>query len=228
MTTPAKSARSRHWFCRFDGIKVALIAMLAELQGAVAWMDLVRVLAVYHTGKRGENPHIHYVMELKTDIQKQSYDVRAKKHFKIEKKSDYSTKIWDSNLEGAGSYLFSDKDAEILLNIGFSDADLDEMRKANDKVQEIVVENKKRASGKLVEKALDWWAKEHQGRQYVAGRHQLLVFRYMLTQIREGQNWHPGMFQIKKYCEEVSIKLCEDDHWQEYVELQYNNLFRIV
>lgn len=228
MTTPAKSVRSAHWFCRFDGTKEVLTTKCAELESAVAWMDVLRWLAVFHTGKRGENPHIHFIMELNGAIQKQSFDVRAKKYFAIEKKSDFSTKVWDGHLAGAGSYLFSDKDWEILANKGFSDADLNEMREANDKVQEIVVENKKRASGKLVDKALDWWAKEHSDKTYVAGRHQMLVFRFMLTQIRDGQNWHPGMFQIKKYCEEVSIKLCDDNHWADYVELQYNSLFRVA
>lgn len=227
MTTPAKSVRSVHWFARFDGTKEALTTKCAELASAVAWMDVVRWLAVYHTGKRGENPHIHFIMELSGALQKQSFDVRAKKYFAVEKRSDYSTKPWDGHLAGAGSYLFSDKDWEILANKGFSDADLNEMREANDKVQEVVIENKKRASGKLVDKALEWWAKAHEGKTYVPGRHQLWVFKYMMEQIKSGQNWHPGMFQIKKYCEEVSIKLCDDNCWLEYVELQYHNLFRI-
>lgn len=227
MTTPAKSVRSAHWFCRFDGTKEVLTTKCAELESAVAWMDVVRWLAVYHTGKRGENPHIHFIMELHGQIQKQSFDVRAKKYFDIEKKSDYSTKHWDGNLAGAGSYLFSDKDAEILRNKGFTEAELSEMREANDKVQEIVVENKKRASGKLVDKAMEWWAKENGGRQYRPSD-QFKVFRYMMTQIRDGQNWHPGMFQIKKYCEEITIKLTDENHWADYVEQQYNQLFRVV
>lgn len=228
MTTPAKSVRSTHWFCRFDGTKEVLTTKCAELESAVAWLDVLRWLAVYHTGKRGENPHIHFIMELNGAIQKQSFDVRAKKYFDIEKKSDYSTKHWDGNLAGAGSYLFSDKDAEILRNKGFTEADLSEMREANDKVQEIVVENKKRASGKLVDKAMEWWSKEYPDKQFRSGSDQLRVFRYMLTQIRDGQNWHPGMFQIKKYVEEVTIKLCADSHWSEYVEHQFNQLFRVV
>lgn len=228
MTTPAKSVRSTHWFCRFDGTKEVLTTKCAELESAVAWIDVIRWLAVYHTGKRGENPHIHFIMELNGAIQKQSFDVRAKKYFDIEKKSDYSTKPWDGNLAGAGSYLFSDKDHEILRNKGFTEAELTEMREANDKVQEIVVENKKRASGKLVDKAMEWWSKEYPDKQFRSGSDQLRVFRYMLTQIRDGQNWHPGMFQIKKYVEEVTIKLCSDSHWSEYVELQFNQLFRVV
>lgn len=227
MTTPAKSVRSAHWFCRMDGTKEALTVKCAELETAPAWIDVVRWLAVYHTGRRGENPHIHFIMEINGAIQKQSFDVRAKKYFDIKSKSDYSTKPWDGNLEGAGSYLFSDKDHEILASKGIHEAEIVEMQIHNDKVQEIVVENKKRASGKLVDKALEWWAKEHSDKSYVAGRHQMLVFRYIMTQIRDGHNWHPGMFQIKKYCEEISIKLCDPNHWADYVELQYNNLFRI-
>ena len=97
-------------------------------------------------------------------LQKQSVDLRLKKLFDVNGNKEYSSKIWDGNIdgEGAGSYLFHEDDytdEDILANKGYGSEKIDKLKAINKKVKEVVAINKQKASTKLVDKALlyrDW------------------------------------------------------------------------
>lgn len=192
-----KSIKGSNWFVRLDGPEEFLRQKCGEL---ATWIDVKAVLAVYHMGGSKENPHCHAVVETSSEIQKQSWDIRIKKLFNVEKRSQYSTKLWDGARDaGASSYMFHESEAKILCNKGWSDAELQSAKVACDAVQKVVAMNKERASTKLVDKALEHFANQTPTRTE--------ILKYMLLECRDGNSYYPGTFMLKKYVEEVQLKL---------------------
>lgn len=213
----AKDVKSRLWFVRADGQK-SFLKEKCEL--LARGLDVVRCIAAYHTGKTGENPHTHICIEIRNEIQKQSFAIRIKNLFEIVKKSQYALDVWDGHDgKGAMSYLYHEENAEILCNKGFTDTQLAAAKEANAAVQAVVAVNQERASNKLVEKALTRFEGEKPDR--------IDILYFMLQAINSGENYHPGSFMLKKYVEEVQIKLIktEDELWY-YAQTLENNLWR--
>lgn len=206
-STPAKSVKGTCWFVRSDGSEEFLRQKCGEL---ATWIDVKAVLAVYHVGGSKENPHCHAVVETTSEIQKQSWDIRIKKVFGIEKKSQYSTKLWDGIRDsGASSYLFHENTAVILVNKGWSSDEIDVAKATNEAVQKVVAVNKQRASTKLVDKALEHFANQHATRSE--------ILKFMLLECRDGDSYYPGTFMLKKYVEEVQLKLTDKSNFQQFL-----------
>jgi len=107
-------ARSYKWFIRIDGNKEDLVERCKTMLG---WIDTAKAYGMYHTGQTKENPHCHIVLELTSELQKQTIDTRLKKLFKIEKKSQYSSKVWDVARSNRGVTLHIDQCSFLLTSI---------------------------------------------------------------------------------------------------------------
>lgn len=217
MTTPASRIKSRYWFVRVDGVEEYLRQKCGELSRC---LDVKLMLSAYHTGKTKENPHCHFVIEISSEVQKQSFAVRIKSLFGIEKKSQYAIDVWDSKRDvGAVSYLYHEDDAKIITNVGFTDEELICAQQANAAVQAVVAVNAERASGKLVNRALEKFGTE----KHVM-RKDILLF--MLQEIQAGTAYHPGQYRLKQMVEEVEIKRANPDELEEMAELWEKNLWK--
>lgn len=213
-----KSAKGSNWFVRSDGSEEFLRQKCGEL---ATWIDVKAVLAVYHVGGSKENPHCHICVETTSEIQKQSWDLRIKKLFGIEKRSQYSTKLWDGIRDaGAASYMFHEGEAKILANKGWNEDDISAAKAHNAAVQKVVALNKERASNKLVDKAIEHFQKE----EYPA---RIEILEYMLMECREGNNYYPGTFMLKKFVEEVQLKLTSKQHFSTFVQSMADQMWRI-
>lgn len=202
-----KSTRSSFWFARIDGPKDFLADKCKTL---AEWIDLSSCLAVYHVGDTKENPHCHMVVELKSAPQKQTFAVRLKGLFAIEKRSQYALDIWDGKRgAGACSYLFHEDGAEILVNKGHSDDDITLARSANDAVKRVIAVNKEKASGRFVEKALG---------HFDSCPTERAALQYMMTLCRSGDLYWPGTFKAKQMIEEVIIKMTDKDDFEFLVD----------
>lgn len=203
----SKSQKSKTWFVRLDGAEEYLRQKCGEL---ATWIDVKAVLAVYHVGGSKENPHIHALIELSSELQKQSFDKRVKKLYGIEKRSQYSTKVWDGVRDaGASSYVFHETEAKVVFNKGWTDVELEAAKASCAAVQKVVALNKERASTKLVDKAV-----EHFNGQ-APTRYEILS--WMLHECREGNSYYPGTFMLKKYVEEVQLKLTDKHDFDQFV-----------
>lgn len=203
MSTASKSVRSKFWFVRVDGPKEFLEKKAKELADK---LDTVAILGAYHQGQTKENPHIHFVIELDSEPQKQSFAVRMKTLFNIEKgkRSQHAIDVWDGKRgAGACSYLFHEQDACIIVNKGFSDSDIDDAKQANEIVQRVVSVNKQRASHKFIDKAVV----KFEG-QYPKEKE---LLEYMMRLCKEGELYWPGTYRAKQLIEEVQIMLCGED-----------------
>lgn len=198
----AKSVKSSMWFLRVDGTKDFLKEKCVELSKCI---DTRALLAFYHVGEKKENPHCHICIETATVIQKQSFAIRIKSLFGIEKKSQYAVQPWDGNRGvGAVSYMFHEDTAELLCNRGFTDGDLESARQSNIAVQRVVSINKEKASHKLVEKAYEYAMKELNNFEPIK------ILSFMLAEIKEGNNYHPGDYMLKRYLEEIEVRMSND------------------
>lgn len=214
-----KATRSSNWWVRLDGPEEFLRQKCGELSQA---LDTVAMLAAFHKGKRGENPHCHIVITVSSEIQKQSFAVRLKKMFDITKPSQYSLDVWDGERgKGAVSYLFHEPDEKILANKGFTDKEIMDGREANAAVQAVVALNKEKASHKLVERALLEF-KDEKDTWCIRTR----ILRFMVELCKKGEVYWPGSFLIKKYVEEVEIQLMDGDDLDQYVADLEKNLWR--
>lgn len=192
------------WFVRSDGSEEFLRQKCGEL---ATWIDVKAVLAVYHVGGSKENPHMHAVIETTSQIQKQSWDKRIKVLFGIEKRSQYATKLWDGVRDaGASSYMFHEAEAKIFIRKDWSDAELDAAKASCALVQKVVSMNKEKASTKLVDKAVEYYANQTPSRGD--------IFRWMLKECRDGGSYYPGGYNLKKYVEEVQLKLTDKTNFE--------------
>lgn len=214
----AKSIVSDKWFVRVDGNEEFLTQKLKILADC---LDTKVLHGLFHLGERRDNSHTHFVIQT-SPSQKQSFAVRIKKLFDIVKKNDYAIEIWDGIPDGgAVSYMYHEENAKVLFSKGISQEEIDRAIALNKKVQEVVSVNKKRASGKLVEKAL-----EHFDFNSQPERREVLLF--MLKEINKGDSYHPGEFRLKSFVEEVIIKKSNASELEEYARLCEARMWRDI
>lgn len=214
------TAKSDKWFFRVTLPHEAIRKLWGDAMKGVKFIDMTRCLMVAHVGEKTEKEHVHCIIELSKVLQKQSLDVRIKSVFGVSG-ADYSSKPWDGNMEhGAGSYMYHDVSATEIYNKGFSDEDIKRFRACNQQIQEVVEENKSRASGRCVERTLKMIKESgsHWKREQIAMQ--------LLKDIREDKMYECGDFVLRKYIEEIYMKQLEDTLWESYARARISNLVR--
>lgn len=209
--------RSKKWFfrvtCPHDHARMVSGKMLE-------WIDIAHVLVASHVGDKSENPHIHGVITLTSDLQKQSFDVRLKNLYGVKGNGQYSSKVWDGG-DGACSYLFHEEGAQIICNRGYTEQDISRFKKLNDDVQKVVAVNQSRASHRHVDKVIQ--KINESGRQW--SRREIL--EEFVMRIKEGEMYEPGDFMLKRYIEEIMIKqIVEESQMTAYVHDRFYSLYR--
>lgn len=208
--------RSQKWFARVTvphEFARSTVCRIAE------WIDLESVLIATHVGDRNEGEHIHLVVSLSSNLQKQSFDQRLKQIYGVKGNANYSSKPWDGD-DRACSYLFHDPKAEIILNKGYTESDLDRYRKLNDDVQKVIAVNKERASSRHVEKVLQ--LAQDSGRKW--SKQEILA--EFVHRIRRGEMYEPGDFRMKCYIEEVQCRQLTDEEVGAYVRDRYYDMYK--
>lgn len=206
--------RSKMWFTRIDGNKEFLIEKCKEMKG---WLDCKRAYGMYHTGEKKENPHCHIVIELETELQHQSFNARIKNLFKIEKRSQYSSKVWDGG-EGAVSYMFHELSDIVVINKDFDEGYLSKCRELNNHVQKVVDQVKDRAPKRVIDRLVEGYGNDQPSRRE--------ILKDMLNLIRSGEMYEQGDYRLKSMVEEVYLKTRSQDAWDDYCEERFRNIFR--
>ena len=210
-----KSAVSALWFVRVDG---EIEVLRPKVLSFASTLDVVSMLCVHHTGQKKENPHVHFVVSMNTSVQKQSFALRVKKVFEVVDRG-YAVDVWDGNRgEGAVSYLFHESDAPILVRKAWNDDEVKEAQRIGQLIAVAVSTAKDKASQKLVERAV----KHFEGR--VPTKYDILS--HMVDAIYKREAYHPGMFKLKSFIEEVEIKLTPVDQLERLKNSMYTDMFR--
>lgn len=192
--------KSRFWAFRITAPWEYIESKVPVMMG---WFDYERHAIGYHNGARSGNAHAHIVLELKGELQKQSFDVRAKKAFLGEEAKGnkvYSSKIWDKSLK-AVSYLFHDKGGKVdVSHMKLTAQDVNEVSKLDELYTEIKEDGKARASNKMVDKILA---------EIAISKH-AWDDRRILHRIYAGvslQEWHsPGDSKIMQYLDDIMLR----------------------
>lgn len=215
------TAKTDKWFFRVTLPHHVVSTMWTEALKTVKLMDMTRCLAVGYVGEKTEKEHVHFIIQLSKELQKQSFDVRIKSIFGV-KGADYSSKPWDGGMEhGAGSYLYHDPVATEIYRKGFTDTDILKFKECNQQVREVVEENKSRASGRCVERTLATIAESN-----VIWTRKQIAYQ-LITDIRDDKMYECGDFVLRKYIEEIYMKQLSKDQWLQYAELRSNSLVRL-
>lgn len=209
--------RSNMWFYRVTVPHEFAVSQMVQI---LSWIDLESILIVGHLGDKNENPHVHGVVKLSSNLQKQSFDLRLKQIYGVKGNGLYSSKSWDGS-DSACSYLFHEKDAKIIANRGYSESDIDRFKKLNDDVQKVIAVNKDRASHRHVDKVIE--KINESGKQW--SRRDIL--EEFVLRIRDGEMYDPGDFMLKRYIEEIMIKQCyEEKQISAYVHDRYYSMYK--
>lgn len=206
--------KSNKWFVRLTLPHQLIKEKISQL----VWVDVVRILVVSHVGEKTEKEHCHMCIDMSSTLQKQSLLARLKTLYGVRGNEQVSAKSWDGNAD-ACSYLFHDPVAEVILNKGFTDPELEQFRARNADVQKIVAENKKRASFRCVDRVLERIRAGEITRDYKP------VAMAVLKLIRDGEIYEPGDFMIKRYVEEIMSKSAEGVDWENYASARAEKLF---
>lgn len=211
---PTGNIVSDKWFIRITLPWEAVDLLIKN--NPMIFVDHTRQLVVSHLGTKTEKQHVHCLVELSQPLQKQTVDKRYKKLFGVSG-ADYFSKQWDGDMgAGAGSYLFHDPLATIMVQKGFTDEQISEFQRLNADVQKVVEVNKQRASGRCVERILAKIGDQHWTRSQIATQ--------LITDIREGVMYEPGDYVLKRYIEEIYMKQLKDKQWDAYVSIRVESL----
>lgn len=157
------------------------------------------------------------LLELTSELQKQSLDVRIKTLFGV-KGADYSCKPWDG-ADAAGGYMYHDNEYIDIANKGFSTETIQRYVELNTKTQAVIAVNKEKGANKNVEAVLEIFANDKPSKIEVA--------KEFLRRVREGKMYDPGDWKLKSMTEEVLMKLCKtEDEFDNYCFARLQNLFR--
>jgi len=215
---PTGNIVSDKWFIRITLPWERFEALYGE--HVLSFDDHNRFLVVSHLGEKTEKEHVHCLVHLSSEKQKQTVDKRYKRVFGVSG-ANYSSKPWDGDMgAGAGSYLFHDPSAKILQNKGFTDPEIAEFKRINEEVCKVVQINKQRASGRCVERILNdiidsnrLWTKDE-------------IAIKLLTDIKEGVMYEPGDYVLKRYLEEIYLKQLAKPQWEQYMRMRVRDLVR--
>lgn len=215
--------KSYHWFCRYDG---SLEDCKLLCKSIAEWIDCDKIFGMFHLGQKGENPHCHFVMRMRVELQKQSFDKRLKVLLTDKTNRDWSSKIWDGQLQGAGSYMFHEDSEVIVVNKGFCEDEISRMREYNKEVKEKVKENVLKGPGACVERVLV----KLQEREMVNGvmsvqQRRNFCISYFLWEVKRGNLHEQGNYKYKAMAEEVVIKICGESAFEDYIRQRISEIY---
>lgn len=216
--------KSDKWFIMVDSPRYVLrdLSGNGTIMTMAQWLDIDTMLAVFHQGKTKENPHFHAIVRMKKILDKQSIHVRLKSLFGV-KKGQFSVQEWDGNdsTAGAGTYMFHEAGAEILVKKGYTAEQIECLRQKGCEISQVVEENKKRAEGRIPQRVLEkikesgsCWSRRQ-------------VVEEICRMVKEGECYMPkGDYQMKSYVEEIMLKQTETtEQFDRYVDNMMNRLY---
>lgn len=204
----SKQQKGTKWFVRVTAPHShceAKVKMLCES------IDVKCAAIGYHIGAKTKKPHIHIAVEMLTELQKQSMDVRLKKLFEV-KGADYSNKPWDGSLK-ALSYLYHDKDGTVVFHkMDLTESQMDEIRRTVDVYADIVHAAKEKASTRIPDKIVEMMG----GEQWRIDQ----VVRRIYQGVRNKEWYDPGPM-MDRYVREILLRSSGETDYVDYFTMQF-------
>lgn len=214
-------ARSVNWFVRITAPQEFVKQKLQLLS-----VECVKLIAVYHQGEKGDNPHVHFCCTVLKELQKQSWDTKIKKMFDVSGNAQFSTEVWDGDLNResgcAGSYLFHEGlDSPVLAIKGISAEELEEIKATAKLVNKVIAANREKASTKIPDKVIAKWVADQKNPW-----DDYAIVKCICALARDGECYLPKSdWQWKAYVEEIKLKMCKNP--DEFSQFTYNTYVRL-
>lgn len=207
------TTKSKLWFIRITAPHELLKTKLPDLKG---WIDLEKMAIGYHIGTKTKKEHIHIALELKTELQQQSINLRMKKLFGVER-SDYASKIWDGSLK-AISYLYHDEKGEVeFYKMELTPEQITEVQGTVQIYKEITTNAKLKAANRMPDKIIE----------EIKASGEKWGIRKVLKRIIDGiesNEWYPPGPMMERYIQEIMIKT--DPEFKQSLEDYYYDKLR--
>lgn len=196
-----KTVKSTRWWIRVDGPHEYLRERVKIIR---EWIDFTAISVGYHLGDRKENPHAHFALTLKSEVQKQSMAARLKKLFDIKTKGAYACEPWDGSLK-VHSYLRHEPEAEVdYEHAKLTTEEHEQIKVLCEVYKDITTSAKEKAGHKCVLGALE--AIEQGGKLWDPDE----IIAFILYGVREGKWYSPGN-QLFRYVDEIFVRQGSDE-----------------
>lgn len=190
----AKLERSDKWFIRITSPWTLLESKVAEMKG---WIDVVSMATAYHVGAKTEKEHVHIVLTMSKDLQKQSIAERIKKTFGVKGNGMLSIKVWDGDLK-VYAYLRHDEKGKIdYYKLTFSEEEEKAIQSTNLIFKDIVKNAKEKATTRIPDRILE----EMGGERWTRTK----IIRRILEGVKRSE-WYPPGPRMEAIVQEVWIK----------------------
>jgi len=154
-----------------------------------------RCMYVYHTGKKGDNPHYHFT--LTCDYKQPALRAELNKHFNLAKGNRHlSLKKWDGNPK-ACSYLFHEGTEPVVIR-GFSEGEVNEFRQANNDIQDDIKD-------KSPNRMCITMYEKFKGRNPTKWE----LFSAIMNECRSNGSWFPNKYQMERWIMKIEGMLTE-------------------
>lgn len=191
-----KQTKSTRWWIRVDGPHEYLEERVKLIR---EWVDFTAISVGYHLGEKRNNPHAHFALMLKSEVQKQSMAARIKKLFNVTGAGQYSIEPWDGSLK-VHSYLRHEPDAKVDYEHAMLTPEEHEQIKVLCEVyKDITTSAKEKAGHKCVVAALE--AIEQGGKCWNPDE----IVYFILEGVRDGKWYSPGN-QMFRYIDEIFVR----------------------
>lgn len=190
----SKLERSNKWFIRITSPWALLEPKVAEMKG---WIDIEKMAIAYHVGSKTEKEHIHIVMTMLKELQRQSIAERIKKLFGVKGNGMLSIKPWDGDLK-VYAYLRHDEKGKIdYFKVEFTEEEEKTISSTNLIFKDIVKSAKEKASTRIPDKILE----EMHGERWTRAQ----IIRRILMGVKRGE-WYPPGHRMEVLVQEIWIK----------------------
>jgi len=207
-----KDDKSKHWFVRITAPWEHIERKFADV---TRWLDFKSAVIGYHIGTRTGKPHAHIAIALRTELQKQSVDIRFKRTFDV-KGANYSSVVWDQSTRCI-AYLHHDEKGKVEYINMYTPEERNEIQLLAKVTTEVVAEAKKRSSTRIVERILD--EIRGQGEKDIEW-----VCRRIYKGVQDLE-WYPPGYRMNNYVEEILIRQSSDSTWIDRLTRYFMNKF---
>lgn len=189
-------------------------ALIPEFFGSERF---TRAICVPHTGRKGNNPHYHFLIT--TDYKIPALRIAMKRVFTLGKGNGHiSIKDWDGEIRMM-AYMFKEDTLEIF-NKGFPQEYLDDAKQLCVSVKSDILKN---APSTIVRDATEFFYGNRKDPRNPVSHQE--IFMWIMSRLRSNGDWLPNRFQMERWILRIQANIYTDNEFQSLEKMLYETWF---